>query len=94
MKAKITLTKEEQYEVEFQLPCFTKKYHVFYKIYGTGKYDAIKILLPNEYWGAEIVECSINHALIGNDTCTPEEFYQAYTKVIEHLRNKLEINPI
>lgn len=94
MTAQITITKvtEVKEAVNIPLPHYTRNGHIFFKIFGSGQWDAIKVINSSFDHGAEISKSHIETCLRGDVVLSNEqEFLEAYEQtlaVLNNLKNK------
>jgi hypothetical protein len=90
MTTQLTITKvtEVKEAVSIPLPHYTRNgSNIFFKIYGDGSWDTIKVIKPTFEHSAEISKSHIQSCLKDTVPCTESEFLEAYNETLEILNN-------
>jgi hypothetical protein len=89
MTTQITITKVKEVKeaVSIPLPHYTRNGHIFFKIYGDGEWDAIKVINSIFNHSAEISKSHVQTCLRDTVLSSEQEFLEAYDQTLLILNN-------
>ena len=92
METTLTITVEKtekvKKEIDVQLPYYSKgKYGTFYKVFGTGGLDAIRVEV-SQYLYSISISAVVNAFSENEEQITAEEYDMAYDTALGHLTAK------
>jgi hypothetical protein len=85
----ITITKvtEVKENVNIPLPHYTRNGHIFFKVYGSGQWDAIKVINGVSEHSPEISKSHVQSCLKDTVLSNEYEFNEAYNNALTILNN-------